>query len=177
MCIRDRSGNAMVKSPCDENTPLFSAKEWNTFDKKQQESILLKYRLAYLSETWVNWCPELGTVLANDEVKDGLSERGGFAVEQKKMKQWSLRITAYAERLLKGLNDIEWSDSIKEIQKNWIGKSKGALIRFDIHNRSNYIEIFTTRPDTIYGASFIVISPEHPLILSLIHISEPTRPY
>jgi leucyl-tRNA synthetase len=162
-----RNGNRMVKSPCDEKTPLFTAKEWSNWGEKQQQAMLLRYRLAYLSETWVNWCPELGTVLANDEIKDGLSERGGFPVEQKKMKQWSLRITAYAERLLNGLNNIEWSDSIKEMQKNWIGKSKGALIRFDIYNKSNYIEIFTTRPDTIYGTSFIVISPEHPLISTL----------
>ena len=163
----ERNGNKLIQSPCDENTPLFTAKEWNTWNKEEQQAILLKYRLAYLSETWVNWCPELGTVLANDEIKDGLSERGGFPVEQKKMKQWSLRIIAYAERLLNGLDEIEWSDSIKEIQKNWIGKSKGALIRFEIYKNSNYIEIFTTRPDTIYGASFIVISPEHALISTL----------
>ena len=163
----NQDGNTKVKSACDEDTPLFTAKEWNTWGEEKQQAILLKYRLAYLSETWVNWCPELGTVLANDEIKDGLSERGGFAVEQKQMKQWSLRITAYAERLLNDLEEIDWSDSIKEIQKNWIGKSKGALIRFSIHNNSNYIEVFTTRPDTIYGASFIVISPEHPLISTL----------
>ena len=160
----ERNGNGMVKAPCDENTPVFTAKEWNAWDKEQQRAVLLKYRLAYLSETWVNWCPDLGTVLANDEVKDGYSERGGFPVEQKKMKQWSLRITAYANRLLQGLDHLDWSNSIKEMQKNWIGKSEGALIDFKIKGKKDKIQIFTTRPDTIYGVSFMVIAPEHKLI-------------
>ncbi|MAQ47680.1 MAG: leucine--tRNA ligase [Flavobacteriales bacterium] len=160
-----RNGNAKVKSPCDKDTPVFNALEWASWDEKKQQDMLLKYRLAYLSDTWVNWCEGLGTVLANDEVKDGYSERGNFPVEQKKMKQWSLRITAYAERLLTDLNSIDWSESIKEIQKNWIGKSEGASIHFQIFdNLSNSIEVFTTRPDTIYGVSFIVLAPEHDLI-------------
>ena len=161
----ERDGNTKVKSPCDKDTPLFSSSEWRSWGEQKQQEILLKYRLAYLSDTWVNWCEGLGTVLANDEVKDGYSERGNFPVEQKKMKQWSLRITAYAERLLNDLQSIDWSDSIKEIQKNWIGKSEGASIHFQIFNNLNdSIEVFTTRPDTIYGVSFIVLAPEHDLI-------------
>ena len=159
----ERNGNGMVKSPCDEDTPCFSAKEWYYFSEEEKENILLKYRLAFLSYTWVNWCPDLGTVLANDEVKDGYSERGNFPVEQKKMRQWSLRITAYADRLLQGLELIDWHKSIKEIQKNWIGKSNGALINFSTID-NNIIEVFTTRPDTIYGVSFLVLAPEHNLI-------------
>ena len=159
----ERNGNEMVQSPCDQDTPSFSATEWNHFSQIEQENILLKYRLAFLSYTWVNWCPELGTVLANDEVKDGYSERGNFAVEQKKMRQWSLRITAYADRLLQGLQDLDWNKSIKEIQKNWIGKSNGALINFSTID-NNIIEVFTTRPDTIYGVSFLVLAPEHNII-------------
>ena len=160
----EKNGNGLVQSPCDEKTPVFTAKEWNTWSEEQQQAVLLKYRLAYLSETWVNWCPELGTVLANDEVKDGYSERGGFPVEQKKMKQWSLRITAYAERLLQGLDKIDWSDSIKEIQRNWIGRSKGVTLKFKTECDNYEIEVFTTRPDTIYGASFLVLAPEHDLV-------------
>ena len=128
----ERNGNADVKSPCDENTPTFSSTEWSNWNEKKKQTILLNYRLAYLSDTWVNWCEELGTVLANDEVKDGVSERGGYPVEQKLMKQWLLRITAYADRLIAGLDNIAWSDSIKEIQRNWIGKSQGAEIIFKI---------------------------------------------
>ena len=115
---------------CDENIDFFSAEQWLNFNKNQKDIYLQKYRLAYLSDSLVNWCEGLGTVLANDEVKDGVSERGGFPVEQKLMKQWSLRITAYSDRLLSGLNDVDWPDSIKEIQKNWIGKSEGAKINF-----------------------------------------------
>ena len=117
-----------------------------------------------MSETWVNWCEKLGTVLANDEVKDGLSERGGYPVVQKLMKQWSLRITAYADRLVAGLDKVDWSDSIKEIQKNWIGKSKGASVSFNIENSDDIIDVFTTRPDTIFGVNFIVLAPEHDLV-------------
>ena len=130
----------------------------------EKEKIFLNYRLAFLSDTWVNWCEGLGTVLANDEVKDGLSERGGFPVEQKLMKQWSLRITAYADRLISGLDTVDWSDSIKEIQKNWIGKSKGATVSFQLENLDEKIEVFTTRPDTIFGVNFMVLAPEYELV-------------
>lgn len=138
-----------------------SAEEWNSASEAQQSAWLLNYRLAYRSESVVNWCPALGTVLANDEVKDGLSERGGHPVEQKKMMQWSMRITAYADRLLSGLEEIDWSTALKETQRNWIGKSQGASLTFDIKGHESSLEVFTTRPDTIYGASFMVMAPEH----------------
>jgi leucyl-tRNA synthetase len=147
--------------------PEFSAEEWNSFDENKQLHILMHYRLAYQSFSEVNWCPALGTVLANDEIKDGKSERGGYPVEKKKMRQWSLRITEYSDRLLEGLNRIEWSDSLKEMQRNWIGKSEGALIRFSLTptlSKGEVIEVFTTRPDTIFGATFLVIAPEHELV-------------
>jgi leucyl-tRNA synthetase len=162
--IFELDGNVMIDATCDEDTPSFTAAEWKAFDEKQQEDILLKYRLAYLSESVVNWCPALGTVLANDEVKDGLSERGGHPVEQRSMMQWSMRITAYADRLLAGLDTIDWSDSLKEIQRNWIGKSKGASVFFHVANSDHQIEVFTTRPDTIYGVSFMVLAPDHELV-------------
>lgn len=142
----------------------FTADEWNAMSVKEQQTTLLNYRLAYIADTWVNWCPKLGTVLANDEVVNGVSERGGYPVERKLMKQWILRVSAYAERLLKGLETLEWSDSIKEIQRNWIGRSEGAFIRFKIKNNENTLDIFTTRPDTIFGVSFMVMCPEHALI-------------
>jgi len=148
-------------------TEIFSAKEWNSLPEKEQQNVLMNYRLTYLSDTMVNWCPKLGTVLANDEVINGLSARGGYPVERKLMRQWSLRITAYAQRLLDGLNDLDWSDSIKEIQRNWIGRSQGASINFNIENSSETIEVFTTRPDTIFGATFMVLCPEHDLINQL----------
>ena len=171
----ERNGNALVQSPCDEDTPQFTAEEWKAWSEAEQQAILLKYRLAFLSETWVNWCEGLGTVLANDEVKDGRSERGNFPVEQKLMKQWSMRITAYAERLLEGLEQVEWNDSIKEIQRNWIGKSEGASLRFSVENSSEQIEVFTTRPDTIYGVTFMVLAPEHELVtVSYTHLTLPT---
>ncbi len=138
----------------------FTASEWNRWDEKKQQETLLNYRLAYRAETFVNWCPALGTVLANDEVKEGVSVRGGHQVEQKKMQQWLLRITAYAERLLNGLDKIEWSESLKEIQRNWIGRSEGAVMFFDLENSDQKIEIFTTRPDTLFGVTFMVIAPE-----------------
>ncbi|MBT4218061.1 MAG: leucine--tRNA ligase [Flavobacteriales bacterium] len=163
----EKNGNKQSNAVCDENTPEFSASEWNNFSEKEQEKILLNYRLAFLSDTWVNWCEGLGTVLANDEVKDGLSERGGFPVEQKLMKQWSLRITAYADRLISGLDTVDWSESIKEIQKNWIGKSKGASVSFKVEDSEDRIEVFTTRPDTIFGVNFMVLSPEHELVEKL----------
>ncbi len=160
----EKKGNLNSQAVCDDNTPKFSAEDWNSFSDTEKEKILLNYRLAFLSDTWVNWCEGLGTVLANDEVKDGLSERGGFPVEQKLMKQWSLRITAYADRLISGLDTVDWSDSIKEIQKNWIGKSKGASVSFAIENLEDKIEVFTTRPDTIFGVNFMVLAPEHELV-------------
>jgi leucyl-tRNA synthetase len=145
----------------------FTATDWEVMNAEQRELILEHYRLAYLSDTWVNWCEALGTVLANDEIKDGVSERGGHPVEQRLMKQWSLRITAYADRLLEDLEDLDWHDSIKEVQRNWIGKSRGAAVRFDVEGSSKQIEVFTTRPDTIFGVSFMVLAPEHPLVKSI----------
>ncbi len=144
----------------------FSAEEWNAFSEKQKSDVLMNYRLAYLSDSMVNWCAELGTVLANDEVVNGVSVRGGYPVERKKMRQWSLRITAYAERLLDGLNDLQWSDSIKEIQRNWIGKSQGASLTFKTES-GHSLEVFTTRADTVFGVTFMVLCPEHEMIPSL----------
>lgn len=157
-------GNANVNAVCDENIEAFSANEWNAFAKEQQEKILLQYRLTYLAETEVNWCPGLGTVLANDEIVNGVSERGGFTVVRKKMTQWSMRISAYAERLLQSLNDIDWSESIKESQRNWIGKSVGATVEFNVQNSEAKIAVFTTRPDTIFGVTFMTLAPEHELV-------------
>ncbi|GAB4451527.1 MAG: leucine--tRNA ligase [Bacteroidia bacterium] len=160
----ETNGNINVDAACDDDVIKFTADEWKQFSEKQKSDILMKYRLAYHSEAYVNWCPALGTVLANDEVKDGVSERGGFPVERKLMPQWSLRITAYAERLLEGLDRIDWSESIKEAQRNWIGKSEGAEIEFKLHNSTESIRIFTTRPDTIFGVTYVVLAPEHPLV-------------
>ncbi len=140
----------------------FTADEWKAFDERTKQMVLQHFRLAYLSDAWVNWCPALGTVLANDEVKDGVSERGGHPVERKRMKQWSLRITAYAQRLLDGLDTLDWSDSIKEAQRNWIGRSEGATVRFPVGE--DFIEVFTTRPDTLFGVSFLTLAPEHVLV-------------
>ena len=152
-------GNAGVDAATSQKE-TFTAEQWNAMSEEEQQKILLNYRLAYRARTKVNWCPDLGTVLANDEVKDGVSLRGGFPVYQKDMDQWLLRITAYAERLLTGLDKLEWTDSLKEIQRNWIGKSQGAQVFFDVKNSDTKIEIFTTRPDTIYGATFMVLAPE-----------------
>lgn len=138
-------------------------KKWNELNEKEKADVLMDYRIAYLGEAYVNWCPALGTVLANDEVKDGVSERGGYPVERKLMKQWSMRITAYADRLLNDLEKIDWSDSIKETQRNWIGKSEGASLEFKIQNSDDTIEVFTTRPDTVFGISFLTLAPEHEL--------------
>ncbi len=158
-----RSGNLNVDAACGEvNT--FTAVEWIKMNEKEKQQVLMSYRLAYLSDTFVNWCPKLGTVLANDEVKEGFSVRGGHPVEPKKMKQWFLRITAYAERLLEGLDKIDWSDSLKEIQKNWIGRSEGATLFFPVDQYDSSIEVFTTRPDTVFGATFMVLAPEHELV-------------
>ncbi|MGI6320646.1 MAG: leucine--tRNA ligase [Bacteroidales bacterium] len=145
----------------------FTAKEWQQMSEKEQQEVLMNYRLAYLSDTMVNWCPQLGTVLANDEVVNGLSVRGGYPVERKLMKQWSLRITAYAQRLLDDIETVQWSDSLKEIQRNWIGRSEGAAVSFGIENSNHKLDIFTTRPDTIFGVSFMVLCPEHELIEEL----------
>jgi leucyl-tRNA synthetase len=168
------SGNAEVRAVCDEDTLTFQPSDWATMTDEEKQRELLKYRLTYLRESTVNWCPALGTVLANDEVKDGFSERGGHPVEQKKMMQWSMRISAYAERLLQGLNDIDWPEPVKEMQRNWIGKSVGASVRFAIETTSmepplsqDYIEVFTTRVDTIFGVSYLVLAPEHELVAEL----------
>jgi len=145
----------------------FTAADWKAMSPKEREDVLQEFRLTFLKESTVNWCPALGTVLANDEVKDGLSERGGHEVVQRKMLQWSMRITAYADRLLSGLDSLEWTDSMKEIQRNWIGRSQGAKVFFDIVDSEHQIEVFTTRPDTMFGASFMVLAPEHPFIEDL----------
>ncbi len=145
----------------------FSAEEWNAADENKKQDILLNYRLAYRAETTVNWCPALGTVLANDEVKDGKSERGGYPVFQKKMMQWSMRITAYSERLLQGLQKLDWPQPLKDSQEYWIGKSQGAAVKFNVSGMEEQIEVFTTRPDTIFGATFMVLAPENPLVSTL----------
>lgn len=163
----EQHGNAPVRAACDADTPSFSASEWNNWSEAEKQNILLNYRIAYLSESVVNWCPALGTVLANDEVKDGVSERGGHPVEQRKMMQWSMRITAYAQRLLDGLDTIDWNEAIKEVQRNWIGRSEGAHVSFDVIEHDAQIEVFSTRPDTVFGVSFLVVAPEHELVTRL----------
>lgn len=178
IAVFEQEGNATINAvtDCDK---IFSANEWNALNSIEKESILQQYRLTYLADSWVNWCPALGTVLANDEVINGLSERGGHPVEQKLMRQWSMRIKAYAERLLTGLDKIDWTESIKEQQRNWIGKSQGASVFFPLwrgvegeesentNDSDTPIEVFTTRPDTIFGVSFLVLAPEHPLVNEL----------
>ncbi len=182
----EQKGSAGINAVCDEEVLSFTAEEWKALNNREQQNELLKYRLTYLRESTVNWCAALGTVLANDEVKDGFSERGGYPVEQKKMMQWSMRITAYAERLLQGLDTIDWPEPLKEMQRNWIGKSTGASVKFPIEgagieergasdlsqatgntNLATYIEVFTTRVDTIFGVTFLVIAPEHELVSTL----------
>lgn len=145
----------------------FTGEEWKAFEEKKKSDILMNFRLAYLGESFVNWCPQLGTVLANDEIKDGVSERGGYPVERKLMKQWSMRITAYAQRLLDGLDTLDWTESLKEAQRNWIGKSEGTSLKFKVQGSDNSIEVFTTRPDTVFGVSFVTLAPEHELVESL----------
>lgn len=170
----ENSGSQGIKAVSDEDADIFSAEQWKLKSDIDKQTELLKYRLTYLRESTVNWCPALGTVLANDEVKDGYSERGGYPVEQKKMMQWSMRITAYADRLLQGLDNIDWPDPLKEMQRNWIGKSVGALVRFGL-NSGAFIEVFTTRVDTLYGTTFLVLAPEHELVEGLTtpdHIEE-----
>jgi leucyl-tRNA synthetase len=186
----ETEGNSNVNA-CSDCEAIFTAEEWNAFSTKEKETILQEYRMAYLADSWVNWCPALGTVLANDEVVNGVSERGGHPVVQKLMRQWSMRIKAYAERLLQGLETVDWTDSIKEQQRNWIGKSQGCSVKFEIANYEllianssnpqseivnpqSSIEVFTTRPDTIFGVSFMVLAPELDLVQAIT--TEEQRP-
>ncbi|HDZ05187.1 hypothetical protein LCGC14_0082520 [marine sediment metagenome] len=157
-------GNTNVNAVCDDDIELFSAADWNSFSDVKKQEILLQYRLTYLADTEVNWCPALGTVLANDEIVNGVSERGGHAVVRKKMTQWSMRISAYAQRLLDGLNKIDWPQPLKDSQTNWIGRSQGASATFKVNNHDAVIDVFTTRPDTIFGVSFMTLAPEHELV-------------
>lgn len=164
----ERGGSEAVKAVCDEDTPGFSAQEWSAMSEEEQQQLLLKYRLTFPEESYVNWCPALGTVLSNDEVKDGVSERGGYPVERKRMKQWAMRITAYADRLLEGLATVDWPEPLKEQQRNWIGRSVGASVKFKVKDIAvSDIEVFTTRVDTIYGVSFMVLAPEHEYVAAL----------
>ena len=167
----EKEGNEHCYASTQDNTSIFSASDWNNFTFYEKQKLLLNYRLTYLAEATVNWCPDLGTVLANDEVINGVSERGSYPIIQKKMTQWMMRISAYADRLLKGLEIIDWPESIKEIQKHWIGKSKGVQLKFHIEGFSQTIYVFTTRPDTIFGTTFITLAPEHELV-SLIASQE-----
>ena len=167
IALFEAQGNSNINAACDDDTPIFTAEQWRAFSSEKQQQILLKYRLTYLAETEVNWCPALGTVLANDEIVNGVSERGGHPVIRKKMTQWSMRITAYAERLLQGLDTIDWSESIKESQHNWIGKSVGASIDFVLAGGEHKVEVFTTRPDTLFGVTYLTLAPEHPLVLQI----------
>lgn len=164
----EKDGNTTINAACDEDTPGFSAQEWESFGKKEKNNILFNYRLTYLAESTVNWCPALGTVLSNDEVKDGFSERGGHPVVKKKMPQWSMRITAYADRLLTGLDNIDWPEPIKEMQRNWIGKSVGAELSFDVDGHDLKIDVFTTRLDTIYGVTFLTLAPESEMLETIV---------
>jgi leucyl-tRNA synthetase len=165
----EKEGNRAIDAVCDTTTPQFSVGEWNAFSSEKKQELLLNYRLAYLSETEVNWCADLGTVLANDEIINGVSERGGYPVTKKKMRQWSMRIGAYAERLLQGLERIDWPESLKEMQRNWIGKSIGAKVFFQIEGHDKKIEVFTTRPDTIFGVTFMTLAPELDLVQEITH--------
>ncbi len=171
--IFEKEGNKGVNASCDDDTPVFLASEWNGFSEKQKQQVLLKYRLTYLADAEVNWCPALGTVLANDEIVNGVSERGGHTVIRKKMTQWMMRITAYAQRLLDGLDTIDWPQPLKDSQTNWIGRSEGASAIFKViptapsNGESHQIEVFTTRPDTIFGASFMTLAPEHELVAKI----------
>ena len=165
-----KEGNGKIQAACDVDTPIFTAEAWQKMTVKEQQALLLKYRMAFLEETTVNWCPELGTVLANEEVKGGLSERGGHPVTRQKMQQWSLRITAYATRLLEDLAELDWPRSVKEMQRHWIGMSQGATILFQVttpEGTIHTIDVFTSRPDTIFGVTYLALAPEHPLVQSL----------
>lgn len=161
-------GNTTVNAVADEDVVRFSADEWNAFSTTKQQEILLQYRLTFLSDTEVNWCPALGTVLANDEIVNGVSERGGHPVVRKKMTQWSMRISAYAQRLLDGLNTIDWPQPLKDSQTNWIGRSQGAMVSFGVDGFDAKIDVFTTRPDTIFGVSFMTLAPEHELVSKIV---------
>ena len=163
----EAEGNATINAVSDEDIRVFSAEEWKSFSKKEQQEILLQYRLTFLSDTEVNWCPALGTVLANDEIVNGVSERGGHPVVRKKMTQWSMRISAYAQRLLDGLQNIDWPQPLKDSQTNWIGRSQGAMVAFDVDGHDAKIDVFTTRPDTIFGVSFMTLAPEHDLVAKI----------
>lgn len=171
IAIFEKEGNGNVNAAADEDVTLFTAEEWKAFSAEEQYAITLKYRMTYVAEATVNWCAGLGSVLSNDEVKDGVSERGGFPVEQKLMRQWMMRITAYAQRLLDGLDTVDWTDSIKEQQRNWIGRSVGAMVRFalekPVEGAATSVEVFTTRVDTIYGVTFMVLAPEHELVAKI----------
>ena len=160
----EQEGNQTVQAECAAEVAAFTAVEWNAFSGEEKQAILLDYRLTYISETEVNWCAELGTILANDEIVNGVSERGGYPVTKKKMKQWSMRIGAYAERLLQGLETIDWPESLKEMQRNWIGKSIGASVRFPVDGHDEVLEVFTTRPDTLFGVTFMTLAPELELV-------------
>ena len=160
------SGTAGINAACGKELSL-TAEEWNAMNEQQQEETLMNWRIAFLGETMVNWCPQLGTVLANDEVVDGVSERGGYPVVQKKMKQWCLRVSAYAQRLLDGLETIDWTDSLKETQRNWIGRSEGTEMEFYVKDSEKHFTIFTTRADTIFGVTFMVLAPESELVAEL----------
>jgi len=166
--VFEAEGNTKINAACDDAIELFTAEDWTNYSSEEQQRILLKYRLTYLAETEVNWCPVLGTVLANDEIVNGVSERGGHPVIRKKMTQWSMRISAYAERLLHGIDynqdHLDCTESLKDIQRNWIGKSVGASVTFNVNDNDEVIEVFTTRPDTIYGVSFMTLAPEHDLV-------------
>lgn len=183
--IFEKSGNLKVNAACDSETNFFTSKEWKLFSKKEKQDVLMKYRLAYEGYSEVNWCKEMGTVLANDEIindENGnlISERGCYRVEKKLMRQWFMRITAYADRLLVGLDNLDWSEHIKEIQRNWIGKSEGSEIEFKIKNTDEKIKVFTTRADTIFGATYVVLAPEHGLVQKLksyIHNFEEVEGY
>jgi len=168
-------GNTKVNAACDSDIEPFSAEAWKKFSSEKQQEIVLQYRLTYLAETEVNWCPQLGTVLANDEIVNGVSERGGYPVVRKKMKQWSMRITAYAQRLLDGLDGIDWPQPLKDSQTNWIGRSEGASVTFDVKDYDETIEVFTTRPDTIFGVSFMTLAPEHDLVSKITTDAQKTE--
>ena len=173
--IFKKEGNLCVNASCDEDIKEFTAEQWKVFSKKEQEEILLQYRLTFLSDTEVNWCPELGTVLANDEIVNGVSERGGHPVVRKKMTQWSMRISAYAQRLLDGLHGIDWPQPLKDSQTNWIGRSQGAMVSFAIDGHDGEIDVFTTRPDTIFGVSFMTLAPEHELVSKITTAAQKTE--
>ena len=167
-------GNHRINASCDDDIEVFTGVEWKTYSENKQQQILAKYRLTYLSETEVNWCPALGTVLANDEIVNGVSERGSHPVVRKKMKQWSMRITAYAQRLLDDLDKIDWPQPLKDAQTNWIGRSVGAMVKFQISNSKYHIDVFTTRPDTIFGVSFMTLAPEHELVAKIVSPKQQT---